>query len=258
MQLPSCPHLLSFRICGSSSPCLSFTFSVLQPQPSPDGAQVFILGDSQRGQGVFEQHLAALSSMRRQPQLLLHLGDTAQRAYIDGDWDQRFFGPLKRSKLMLPMLLVQGNHDLFAEANTSSTDSSTARQPVSTHATEGGVMVNPSLLSYQHTAVRLPTYFATSIAGVRWIVLDTNLRSSTQLQVSRLLRRHVRKRSDHCVSGCGPSFRVRRPLQPIFAWFACTSRHGSSFGNGIRGATARPTALATRRTRYTCARTYCQ
>ncbi len=257
VQLPSCPNHIVFRICSTTSPCLSFTFSVLQPQPSPEGAQVFILGDSQRGQGVFEQHLAALSSMRPQPRLLLHLGDTAQRAYIDGDWDQRFFGPLKRSKLMLPMLLVQGNHDLFTEANASSADISAGAQPVSSYMTEGSVMVNPSLLSYQGTAVRLPTYFATSIAGVRWIVLDTNLRSRTQLQVSRLLRR-VQKCSYQCGSGCKPSFKVRLPFQPIFAWCACTYRHGSSFGNRNRGAIAIPTALATRPTRYMCVLTYCQ
>ena len=118
--------------------------------------------------------------MRRPPQLLLHLGDTAQRANIDGDWDQRFFGPLKRSRLLLPLLLVQGNHDSFVEANASA---AIGRAPAQPNAAEN-VMVNPSLLSYQGTGARLPTYFATTVAGVRWIVLDTNVRSGQQLQVS--------------------------------------------------------------------------
>lgn len=117
--------------------------------------------------------------MRRQPNMLLHLGDTAQRAYIDGDWDRRFFGPLRRSNLMLPLLLVQGNHDFYTEANHISR----SMQSVSTGLAEGSIMVNPSLLSYQGVEVRLPTYYATSLAGVRWIVLDTNLRSDVQLQV---------------------------------------------------------------------------
>ena len=121
--------------------------------------------------------------MRRPPQLLLHLGDTAQRPNIDGDWDQRFFGPLKRSRLLLPLLLVQGNHDSFVEANASA--AVIGRAPA--HAAAQNVMVNPNLLSYQGTGVRLPTYFATTVAGVRWIVLDTNLRSGPQLQVSRWL-----------------------------------------------------------------------
>jgi len=155
----------------------------LQQQLPPAGARVFIIGDSQRGQAIFEQHLAAAAGMRRPPQLLLHLGDTAQRPNIDGDWDQRFFGPLKRSRLLLPLLLVQGNHDSFVEANASA--AVIGRAPA--HAAAQNVMVNPNLLSYQGTGVRLPTYFATTVAGVRWIVLDTNLRSGPQLQVSRWL-----------------------------------------------------------------------
>ncbi len=153
---------------------------------------MFIIGDSQRGQAVFEQHLAALSSMGRRPQMLLHLGDTAQRAYIDGDWDQRFFGPLKRSNFMLPLLLVQGNHDMFSEANTSAPDSSSSssRPSVPSPTEAKDVMVNPSIMSYQGAGLRLPTYFATSLAGVRWIVLDTNVRSGLQLQVGCLLSVH--------------------------------------------------------------------
>lgn len=108
--------------------------------------------------------------------MLLHLGDTAQRANIDGDWDQRFFGPLKRSNVLLPLLLVQGNHDVYSEVNAS-------KQYVPSTADAGDVMVNPSILSYQGTGLRLPTYFATSLAGVRWIVVDTNIRSGLQLQV---------------------------------------------------------------------------
>jgi hypothetical protein len=81
MQLESCPSVVTFRICSSSSPCLPFSLNVLQPSPSHD-AQIFIIGDSQRGQAIFEQHLSVLSSMRRQPNMLLHLGDTAQRAYV--------------------------------------------------------------------------------------------------------------------------------------------------------------------------------
>ena len=81
MQFESCPSVVIFRICSSPSPCLSFTFNVLQRNPSHD-AQIFIIGDSQRGQAIFEQHLSVLSSMRRQPNMLLHLGDTAQRAYV--------------------------------------------------------------------------------------------------------------------------------------------------------------------------------
>ena len=80
---------------------------------------------------------------------------------------------------MLPLLLVQGNHDFYIEANRSGASA----QPAST----GGVMVNPSLLSYQGIQLRLPTYYATSLVGVRWIVLDTNLRSAVQLQVYPLL-----------------------------------------------------------------------
>ena len=141
---------------------------------------MFIIGDSQRGQAIFEQHLAAAAGMRRPPQLLLHLGDTAQRPSIDGDWDQRLFGPLKRSRLLLPLLLVQGNHDSFVEANASA--AVIGRASAEPNAAEN-VMVNPSLLSYQGTGTRLPTYFATTVAGVRWIVLDTNLGSGQQLQV---------------------------------------------------------------------------
>lgn len=190
LQLETCPPLVAFRICSASSPCLPFTFNALQPQLLSDSARVFIIGDSQRGQAVFEQHLAALSSMGRRPQMLLHLGDTAQRAYIDGDWDQRFFGPLKRSNLMLPLLLVQGNHDMFSEANTSAPASSGSRPSVPSPTEATDVMVNPSIMSYQGTGLRLPTYFATSLAGVRWIVLDTNVRSGFQLQVGCHLSVH--------------------------------------------------------------------
>ena len=219
------------------------------------------MGDSQRGQSVFEQHLTALSDMRPQPQLLLHLGDTAQRPHIDGDWDQRFFGPLQRSTLVLPMLLVQGNHDVFTEALASDTDTQPASLPVE----KGSVMVNPSLLSYQGSGVRLPTYFATSLAGVRWIVLDTNVRGAAQLQVSVILINLLASRcsigNKHCDkrgSGCGMSCKVRRPLQPIFALFACTYRRGSSFGIGSHGATVTLTARVTKRIHCTFALTYCR
>jgi len=181
LQLPACPHHVVFRICAASAQCVGFSFSVLQQQLPPSGARVFIVGDSQRGQTIFEQHLAAAAGMQRPPQLLLHLGDTAQRPNIDGDWDQRFFGPLKRSRLLLPLLLVQGNHDSFTEANASAAAGigATVRAGSAEH-----VMVNPSLLSYQGTGAWLSTYFATTVAGVRWIVLDTNMRDVQQLQVS--------------------------------------------------------------------------
>jgi hypothetical protein len=81
---------------------------------------------------------------------------------------------------MMPLLLVQGNHDFYIEANRSGLGA----QPASTGLLLGGVMVNPSLLSHQGIEVRLSTYYATSLVGVRWIVLDTNLRSAVQLQVT--------------------------------------------------------------------------
>ena len=115
---------------------------------------------------------------------------------------------------MLPLLLVQGNHDFYTEANRSGVG---AQQPESTGLVHGGVMVNPSLLSYQGIEVRLPTYYATSLAGVRWIVLDTNLRSAVQLQVAPSFCR-LQKRSDTCCSGCVTSCKVQRPRPPISAW----------------------------------------
>ena len=154
--------------------------------------------------------------------------------------------------MMLPLLLVQGNHDFYTEANRSGVGA----QPVSTGLLHGGVMVNPSLLSYQGVELRLPTYYATSLAGVRWIVLDTNLRSAVQLQVICTFC-PFQKLSDACCSGCVTSFEVRLPLRPIFVWSACTYPHGSNFGNGNRGETATPTARATRRILCTCAHTYC-
>jgi hypothetical protein len=81
VQLESCPSVVIFRICSSPSQCMSFTIKVLQHTPSHD-AQIFIIGDSQNGQSIFEQHLSVLSRMRYQPNMLLHLGDTAQRAYV--------------------------------------------------------------------------------------------------------------------------------------------------------------------------------
>jgi len=113
--------------------------------------------------------------------VLLHLGDTAQRANIDGDWDQRFFRPLMRSNVMIPLLLVQGNHDAFYETNSSASESSKSKPNALSTAHSKDVMVNPSLLSYQGSGLCLPTCFATSLAGVRWIVLDTNIRTGLQL-----------------------------------------------------------------------------
>jgi hypothetical protein len=257
LQLASCPPLVAFRICSRSTLCLSFKFSVLQPHILSDSARVFIIGDSQRGQAIFEQHLKALSGMGPPPQMLLHLGDTAQRANIDGDWDQRFFRPLMRSNVMIPLLLVQGNHDAFYEANSSASESSKSKPNALSTAHSKDVMVNPSLLSYQGSGLRLPTYFATSLAGVRWIVLDTNIRTGLQLQVSRPLL-SLRQRHDTHRSGCETSFKARRQHLPIFALCACTYHHGSSFGTGIHGAIATPTALATKRIHCTSARISCR
>ncbi len=122
---------------------------------------------------------------------------------------------------MLPLLLVQGNHDYYTEANRSGVGA----QPASAGSLHGSVMVNPSLLSYQGIELRLPTYYATSLAGVRWIVLDTNLRSTVQLQVT-LVFVALHKRSDACCSGCVTSCKVQRPRLPISAWCACTYPRG--------------------------------
>jgi hypothetical protein len=151
------------------------------------------------------------------PNMLLHLGDSAQRAEVDGDWDQRFFGPLMRCNVMIPLLLVQGNHDSFSEANSSAYKSSRSKPQVPSTPRAKDVMVNPSLMSYQGSGLRLSTYFATSLAGVRWIVLDTNIRSEVQLQVSPLLISFSRQILDTHRSGCETSFKARRPPLPIFA-----------------------------------------
>lgn len=136
---------------------LSLPFSVPAPRRGRQGglvrdkhgpvlARFAVLGDSQSGAVVFRRLLRRAAAWR-QPRvsLLVHLGDMVQSANIFREWHAYWFGPLSDSGLAqrVPTLYARGNHDGEGAAATAY-----GAQP--------------------------QKWFAATVRGVRWIVLDSN------------------------------------------------------------------------------------
>ncbi|RKP26645.1 Metallo-dependent phosphatase-like protein [Syncephalis pseudoplumigaleata] len=104
------------------------------------------------------KYLKVLRQMaRHEPAFWLHGGDCVQHAGRLIEWDMDFFAPVAAAGLhRIPLLYTRGNHD-------------DTRDRWSWGADEGHIYHQPS-----------PSWFAITLGGARWIVLDSNRDSPEQ------------------------------------------------------------------------------
>ena len=129
-----------------------------------------IFGDNQAGAVTFERLLQSANEndydQASHPNLLIHLGDAVQDAYIKREWHSYFFSPLQRLPFthQIPLLLTQGNHDVipsrFFNINNNNNNNNNG---------------NLRKKRYDHT------YYSLSIGNaIRFVVLNSNIDDSKQ------------------------------------------------------------------------------
>jgi len=171
-------HLVEYYIkISSKDDAIYGSFPVLPdltspiPPPSPPAIhpiEIAIVGDNQNGASSFTKICKRIE--KRNPHLLIHVGDMVQRPNRLKDWQTQFFDPLGwNSKLSAkcPVLVAYGNHEAWWNGSEHSKYIDIDRD--FNEDKENKILLDAEL-----------TYHALSVGPVRFIVLDSNIETDVQ------------------------------------------------------------------------------
>lgn len=102
----------------SSFPILPDLTSPIPPAvpPAIHPIEIAIVGDNQSGRDTFTKICRNIE--KRNPHVLIHLGDMVQHAWKPEEWQQQFFDPIgwyTGLASRCPMIAVHGNHDVWSK-----------------------------------------------------------------------------------------------------------------------------------------------
>jgi predicted phosphodiesterase len=166
-----------FRVPPSSKTMLNYDnmnrnadLQQQQPQKKEKNQLLYsflIFGDNQAGAVTFERLLQSVNENERDltpPNLIIHLGDAVQDAYIKREWHSYFFSPLQRLPFasQIPLLLTQGNHDVIPSPFFDFPTHNNGKKESADNT------LNKN--RYKHT------YFSLSVGNaIRFVVLNSNI-----------------------------------------------------------------------------------
>ena len=135
-----------YELCAFGK-CKQYSF--FHPGPSLSPLKVAFVADSQLGMAVFHQICGKLSQLK--PHYIVHAGDLIQRSYRIQEWQTFFFDVVNSYGLSqsIPFIIAQGNHDVR--------------------------------FSSPPPYLQKSTYFSAILGGSKWIILDSNSSTASQL-----------------------------------------------------------------------------